>query len=266
MSHVCSRIFNRTYGCPHHHFDRRERVANYEECANNSDRRPQVTRLRTSKYLRSGGLAAFVVAVSIALTACAAPSTPNVASVGTTTTATNGGSVTTSADPSCSPDACALTVCRISPTNPATKSSLLASDSGSAAPDSARPRRHVDTCSRSGEATTSSPRREAADAEQHAEALRCMRSHGVPNCPTPRSIPRDALIFLCPMYQDLSMTTGWPQVMASDGKCHRLLCRAERCRCGYRRRYRLRWIRTGRRSDEGDSEVRGGESSQYSYL
>lgn len=76
-------------------------MARHEDWTSDFSWWAQARRARTPKHPRLGGLAALVVAASIALSACASPSAPKVASVGatTTTTATNGGSVATSSDP-----------------------------------------------------------------------------------------------------------------------------------------------------------------------
>jgi hypothetical protein len=183
-----------------------------------------VTRLRTSKYLRSGGLAAFVVAVSIALTACAAPSTPNVASVGTTTTATNGGSVTTSADP------LLFAGCMRSngvPNFPDQSGNEKFPTAQQLGVSSSRLSAAEEACGHllPGGTNDQFP---AAERPQMLSSMlsfsRCMRSHGVPNWPDPTVDSEGRPYF--PVSDVPGLEHDYrlpPQVMASDGKCHRLL-------------------------------------------
>jgi hypothetical protein len=185
-----------------------------------------VTRLRTTKNLRSGGLTAFVTAASIALTACAAPSTPNVASVGTTTTtaATNGGRGTTSADPLLFAGCMRSNGVPNWPDPSGNGKFLTAQQLGVS---SSRLSAAEKTCVHLLPAGTND-QFPAAERPQILSSMlnfsRCMRSHGVPNWPDPTVDSEGRPYFPVSGVPGLEHDYRLPpKVMTSDGKCHHLL-------------------------------------------
>ena len=201
-------------------------MASNGDCANHFIWKILSRRVHPFKNSRFCGFAALAVAVSMALSACSTPSSPNVASVGSTTTtvASNGGSVATSSSP------LLFAQCMRShgvdnfpdPTGNGkfpTSEQLGVSNSQLAAAEVA--------CVHLLPVGTNDRYPAAQRTQILSSMLRfsgCMRSNGVPNWPDPTVDSEGRPYFPVSSVQGLEHDYRLPaRVMTSDGICHHLL-------------------------------------------